>query len=334
MGHDLTPSTASAMRILLAPALLIAACGSALAAEPTPFRAALAAAGGCGHHRALAEERLGRLDAATASAVPQGEADLFGKPAGLWTEDEVRDALAAFAACESGPRPGHAASGRERLARDLRGLETALRRAIVVGHARAPEGAEDRPPHGSGRGAAPTRAAASSGPGRLRQGPAFIPAARAGGAAPEGRAPVEGAPDAAPAEARLEAAASAAAAVPEEAGPAIRTAIAREQGHAASEPSRPVPAAAHRPPTERTQCPVSLGTFEILQAEMRLAEVEALLGCRGSIEGTATIPGLGAFETYLWSDRGGSFTVTLVFQNKRLKSKAQRGLGAEAGRGS
>lgn len=323
------------MRTLLAPALLIAACGSAVAAEPTPFRAALAAAGGCGHHRALAEERLGRLDAATAPAVPQGEADLFGKPAGLWTEEEVRDALAAFAACESRSQPGKAANGRERLARDLRSLEAALRRAIVVGHARAPEGGEDRPPHGSGRGAAPAPTVASPGSGRLRQGPAFIPAARAGGAAPEGRAPSSGTPDAAPAEVRLEAAtAPAAATVPEEAGPAIRTAIAREQGHAAPEPSRPVPAAAHRPPTERTQCPVSLGTFEILQAEMRLAEVEALIGCRGSIEGTATIPGLGAFETYLWSDRGGSFTVTLVFQNKRLRSKVQRGLGAEAGRGS
>ncbi|GJD59358.1 hypothetical protein [Methylobacterium dankookense] len=323
------------MRILLAPALLLAACGSAPAAEPTPFRAALAAAGGCGQHRVLAEERLGGLGTATASAVPQGEADLFGKPAGQWTEDEIRDALAAFAACES--RSGPAATGRERLARDLRSLEAALRRAIVVGHALAPaETGEERPPHGSGRGAAQNAAPAPSGSGRLRQGPAFIPAARTAGASPESRPPAASLPDAGPAEARLEAAAAQAVTpVPEEAAPAIRTGGAREQGHAAPEaPGRPAPVAAHRPPPERMQCPISLGTFEMLQAEMRLAEVEALIGCRGSVEGTATIPGLGAFETYLWSDRGGSATVTLVFQNKRLKSKVQRGLAAEAARGS
>jgi hypothetical protein len=103
----------------------------------------------------------------------------------------------------------------------------------------------------------------------------------------------------------------------------------------AGEPPRLATAsvAAHRPPTERTQCPVSLGTFDLLQAEMRLAEAEGLLGCRGTLDATATLPGLGTFETYLWSDRGSGGTVTLIFQNKRLRSKAQRGLGAEAGRG-
>jgi hypothetical protein len=78
---------------------------------------------------------------------------------------------------------------------------------------------------------------------------------------------------------------------------------------------------------------VSLGSFDLLEAEMRLFEVEDLLGCRGTIEAIATIPGLGTYETYLWSDRDGGATVTLIFQNKRLRSKAQRGLGAEAGRG-
>jgi hypothetical protein len=322
------------MRILLAPALLLAACGSVPAAEPTPFRTALAAAGGCGQHRALAEERLGRLDAATASALPPGESDLFGKPAGHWTEDEIRDALAVFAACESPAGPG-AARGRARLARDLRSFETALRRAIVVGHAPAPaETGEERPPHDSGRSAA--QGPAPSGSGRLRQGPAFIPAA---GAAPLPPRPPPAARDTNPAETRPAAAAASAdpvaAALPGEAVPPARPGRARDQGHAAPEPpGRSAPVAAHRPPTERTQCPISLGTFEMIQAEMRLAEVESLIGCRGSIESTATIPGLGAFETYLWSDRGGSATVTLVFQNKRLRSKVQRGLGAEAPRGT
>jgi hypothetical protein len=324
------------MRFLLAPVLLAAACSSALAAAPSPFRAALAAAGGCGAHRALVEERLGRLGGATASAVPEGEADLFGKPAGQWTEDEIRDALSAFAACEA--RSGPSGTGRsERLARDLRGLDTALRRAIVVAHARpAPvEAGEERAPHSSGRGGAPT------GPARLRQGPAFTPALRSGGAATESLRPVAVLSDIPPADAPQAVAAPAASPDPwpdawDDALPA-RTWHAQppaaDQAPAAPPRSALTPVAAHRPPTERAQCPISLGTFEQIQAEMRLAEVEGLLGCRGAIDATAMIPGLGIFETYLWSDRGSGATVTVVFQNKRLRSKAQRGLGAEAGRG-
>ncbi|TGE02231.1 hypothetical protein [Methylobacterium nonmethylotrophicum] len=319
------------MRFLLAPALLGATCCSSLAAAPSPFRAALAAAGGCGAHRALAEERLGRLGATAASAVPQGEADLFGKPAGQWTEDDIRDALSAFAACET--RSGPAGTGRsERLARDLRGLDTALRRVIVVGHARAPvEAGEERAPHGSNRGGAPT------GPTRLRQGSAFTPALRSGGV-PGGPRPVAAFGDSPPAEAPQAVAGPAASPdAGDDAPPAgawHRQPPAADPAPAASFRSALAPVAAHRPPTGRTQCPVSLGTFEMLQAEMRLSEVEGLLGCRGTIDVTATIPGLGTFETYLWSDRGsGGATITLVFQNKRLRSKAQRGLGAEAGRG-
>ncbi|GJE70797.1 hypothetical protein [Methylorubrum podarium] len=317
------------MRFLLAPALLAAACGSSLAAAPSPFRAALAAAGGCGAHRVLAEERLGRLDAVAAPAVPQGEADLFGKPAGRWTEDEIRDALSVFAACEI--RSGPAGTGRsERLARELRGLDAALRRAIVVGHARAPlDAGEEQAPHGSGRSGAPAGAT------RLRQGSAFTPAQRSA-AAPIGPRPVAAPGDTPQAEAPPAVAAIPAAfpAAWDDAPPA-RTVHPQPAAAdpAPAEPPRQVPVAAHRPPTQRTPCPLGLATFALLQAEMPLSEVEDLLGCRGTLDAATTIPGLGAFETYLWSDRGGGTTVTLVFQNKRLRSKAQRGLGAEAGRG-
>ncbi|SFU76409.1 hypothetical protein SAMN02799631_02184 [Methylobacterium sp. 174MFSha1.1] len=318
------------MRFLLVPALLAAACGSSLAAAPSPFRAALAAAGGCGAHRTLAEERLGRLSAATAEAVPQGEADLFGKPAGQWTEDEIRDALSAFAACEtrSGP-PGTGWS--DRLARDLRGLDTALRRAIVVGRARAPvEADEERAPHVSNRGGVLT------GPARLRQGPAFTPALRSAAAAPEGLRSVAASSDAPHPEAPHAVAVPNASPDAWEDAPPVPTWRAQpptaDAGPAAPR-SRLAPVAAHRPPIERTQCAVSPSAFELLQAEMRLSEIEDLFGCRGTFDGTATIPGLGTFETYLWSNRGSGATVTLIFQNKRLRSKAQRGLVAEGGRG-
>ncbi|WP_286134679.1 hypothetical protein [Methylobacterium sp. Leaf123] len=267
-------------------------------------------------HRVLAEERLGRLGALTGPTVPQGEADLFGKPAGQWSEDEIRDAVAAFAACET--RSGSARIGvSERLARDLRGLETALRRAIVVGHTRAPvEASEEWAPPRGGRGGS------STGPSQLRQGPAFTPALRSGGPPVEAPRALATMPVISP-DARDDA-------------PPVRAWQAQPTAaDAAGEPPRPATAsvAAHRPPTERTPCSVGLDTFDLLQAEMRLSEAEGLLGCRGTIDATATIPGLGTFETYLWSDRGGGGTVTLVFQNKRLRSKAQRGLGAETGRG-
>lgn len=320
------------MRLLLATALLAAACCPSLAAAPSPFRAALAAAGGCGAHRTLAEERLGRLSATAAEAVPQGEADLFGKPAGQWTEDEIRDALSAFAACEA--RSGPAGTGwSERLDRDLRGLDTALRRAIVVGHARAPiESGEERAPHGSDRGGAPT------GPTRLRQGPAFTPAPRSGGGAPQGPRSVAKPGDTPPMEAPHAVAGPAASPDAGDDAPSVRTWRTQpptaDTVLAAPSRSRLVPVAAHRPPTERTQCPLSPIAFELLQAEMPLSEVEGPLGCRGTIDATASIPGLGTFETYLWSDRGsGGATITLVFQNKRLRSKVQRGLVLEAGRG-
>ena len=324
------------MRFLLAPALLAAACGPALAAAPSPFRATLDAAGGCGAHRALAEERLGRLGTVSATAVPKGDADLFGKPAGRWTDAEIRDALAAYADCEI--RSGPAGTARsERLARELRGLDAALRRAIVAGHAQAPlDAGEERASHGSGRGDAP------AGGGRLRQGPAFTPAVipglRSGGSAPSALRTAGTAGSALPAGVPRTVAAAVPAALPDAWSDIPPARTWGEPPAADPEPAAlPRPAlaqvAAHRPPTERTQCPISVGTFELLQAEMRLAEVERLLGCRGTLDATAAIPGLGTFETYLWSDRGSSATVTLVFQNKRLRSKVQRGLGAEAGRG-
>ncbi len=89
----------------------------------------------------------------------------------------------AFKNCEI--RSGPADIGQsERLARDLRGLDIALRRAIVVGHARATiEPTKDQAHHGSGRSSVMTGAV------RLRQGPAFTPALRSDVAA-EGTRPV------------------------------------------------------------------------------------------------------------------------------------------------
>ncbi|AWN51122.1 hypothetical protein [Methylobacterium sp. 17Sr1-1] len=318
------------MRVLLALALLAAACCTSLAAGSSPFRAALAAAGGCGAHRTLVEERLGQLSAASVSAVPQGEADLFGKPAGQWTEGEVRDALSAFKTCEIRSGPADIRQS-ERLARDLRGLDIALRRAIVVGHARAPiEPTKDQAHHGSDRGSVMAGAV------RLRQGPAFTPASR-GGVAAEGARPVMAPGDTPHAEGPQAVAVQSASPNEWDDAPPAQ---ARHTQSSPADPALPVlrhsaltPVATPQLPTERTHCSVSRGAFELLQSEMRLSEVEGLLGCRGTIDGTVTISGVGTFETYFWPDHGSGATVTLVFQNKGLRSKAWRGAGMDVRRG-
>jgi hypothetical protein len=321
------------MRTRLAPALLLAGCASVTATEASPFRDALAAGGGCGRHRALADERLGPL----AGARPSGErdVDLFGKPASAWSEAEIRDARAAFAACEA-----RASGGDPELTRRF---ETALRRLVVLAQAREPaQEASGAPSQRAADGEA--RRAPAPGERGMRQGPAFIPAK--GGTAP--RDPGQQAAEVFRDAERIERAESAmAVALPLAAAgeqPAERPDAAPETGPAGTGargergPRLAVAAAFGGPrnaspfdlgepkPARGPNCAVSLRSFEMLQAEMRMTEVESLLGCRGASDGSTKIPGLGAFETYSWTDRGGTFSVTLVFQHQRLKSKAQRGL--------
>lgn len=319
------------MRRCLAPALLLLGCASAAAAQASPFRDALAAAGGCGRHRALAADRLGPLGGGPTAGPRSGEGgdvDLFGKAAEAWSEAEIRDARAAYAACEA------RATGTRADPELMRRFESALRRAVIIARARGPaEEVSEAPSQRAADGSART-APGRAGDG-LRRSPAFVPA-RAGAPPPDpGRQAAEVFRDAE----RLEgtgspvaasgmpiAAAEAAGAV--EAGPspergarlALSAAFGAPRSAAlASDAGEPKPGGG-------PNCAVSRRSFELLQADMRMPEVESLLGCRGASEGSATIPGLGAFETYGWSDRGGTFSVTLVFQGGRLRSKVQRGL--------
>lgn len=331
------------MRTRLAPALLLAGCISVTAAAASPFRDALAAQGGCGRHRALAAERLGPLEGGPAAAARAGaerEADLFGKAAGAWSESEIRDARAVFAACEM------RASGTRADPELMRRFETALRRAVIIAQAREPAEEPSEVPSrqtagGSAR-TAPARTAPAPGEGALRQGPAFIPAKATAPPRDPGQQAAEIFRDAERIErtappvampAGLPAAMPAAmpAALPET-GPADAGASPERGARLAVSAAFGAPRSAAfapdsgEPRPATLNCAVSLRSFELLQADMRMPEIESLLGCRGTSDGTATIPGLGAFETYSWSDRGGTFSVTLVFQGQRLRSKSQRGL--------
>lgn len=321
------------MRKRLAPVLLVAGCASVTAAEASPFRDALAANGGCGRHRALAADRLGPFDGGPATGPrPARAVDLFGKAAAAWSEAEIRDARAVFAACEA------RASGAPADAELMRRFETALRRTVVVARAREPaEDLSEAPQQRASDGGA-RMAADPTGRG-LRQGPAFIPAKA--GASPrdpgrqaaeifrdEERIEREGSPIAVPSERPVAApvaaplAGAATAGASREHGP--RLAISAAFG--APRDAAFAPEGGEPRPAGSPHCAVTLRSFELLQADMRMPEVESLLGCRGASDGTSTIPGLGPFETYSWTDRGGTFSVTLVFQGQRLKSKVQRGL--------
>lgn len=328
------------MRKRLAPVLLLGACASATAAQASPFRDALAANGGCGWHRALAADQLGPLDGRPVTGPRPGrEADLFGKAADAWSEAEIRDARAVFAACEVRVSGAHADPEL------MRRFEAALRRVVVI--ARARESAEE--PSGTPvQQAAGGRARiAPDAAGRgLRQGPAFIPAKAGAPSRDPGQQAAEifrneeriervGGSVAIPAEMSIAApiaAPDAAPTAPPAAGAAAGgsrehgTRLALSEAFGAPRNAAFAPEAGEPRPAGSPNCAVTLRSFELLQADMRMPEVESLLGCRGANDGGTTIPGLGAFETYSWTDRGGTFSVTLVFQGQRLKSKAQRGL--------
>ena len=59
---------------------------------------------------------------------------------------------------------------------------------------------------------------------------------------------------------------------------------------------------------------------------MSPTEVEAVFGCRGRLDSAAAIDGVGTFEVYVWSPPGLAGSVTVTFQDRRLRAKAQRGL--------
>jgi hypothetical protein len=88
-------------------------------------------------------------------------------------------------------------------------------------------------------------------------------------------------------------------------------------------------AAERQPEPDPRHCSLDRTTFERIRAEMLLPEVEAVLGCRGTLSSASTVPGLGDFETFAWSDMARTSAVTMTFRNKRLASKSQRGLNED-----
>jgi hypothetical protein len=306
------------------------------AAAEDGFRARLndyvADQGGCPRSRALVERELVAFERGRAEGEP-GSLALFGKLAAEWTAEDIQDLIAVIRACEAlRPRPRPAEDGERRLAERLDYLAQAMRRAIVLStqpsaipEGSAPSGLRaDAPPEaGGGPGAAPRS-------GRRGQGPAFVPVdasrpAPASVSAPdEGRRPFS--PERSPAEASLARAAPAL-------GPAEAAAPRREALRVAFAPGSAAPgigSAFHRaaavPEAPVVACVVTRERFERIRAGMSPNEVEGVFGCRGRLDSAAAIEGIGTFEVHVWSPPSLAGSVTVTFQDRRLKAKVQRGL--------
>ncbi|KQT46463.1 hypothetical protein ASG52_12050 [Methylobacterium sp. Leaf456] len=325
-------------------AVLIALAPS-LAAADDAFRARLSDAitqqGGCAESRALVEGELAAFERARKGDGTGDEAApllLFGKPAVEWSGEDIGDLVAVIRDCEAA-RPGQSRNTAERerrLTERMDRLAQAMQRAVVLG-ARPPE-VEETAAHPALRAGALSAAEAGGGgseaarrTGRRGPGPAFVPLDSARAAAPAVPAPARAAahaPAAAsspapPPEFKSEPAPVAAAAPRREAprvafapGAALGTEPAFRQSAIQDAADEPAPA-----------CLVTRDRFERVAAGMSLTEVEGLFGCRGRLDSAAVIDGTGTFEVYVWSPPGGSGSVTVTFQNRRLKTKALRGMG-------
>jgi len=329
-------------------AVLIALAPS-LAVADEAFRARLseiiAGQGGCAESRALVEGELAAFEQARkGDRQRDGNGDeaapllLFGKPAVEWSGEDIGDLVAVIRDCEAA-RPGqsrNAAERERRLNERMDRLAQAMQRAVVLGA--RPPGVEEAGAHPALRADALPPAEAGGGgseaarrTGRRGSGPAFVPLDSARAAAPAVPAPPR-------------AAAHAPAAVPP---PTPSPELKSEPAPAAAAPSRrEAPRAAFAPgatlgtePTFRQNaiedaadepaptCLVTRDRFERVAAGMSLGEVEGLFGCRGRLDSATVIDGTGTFEVYVWSPPGGSGSVTVTFQNRRLKTKALRGMG-------
>ncbi|WP_342150937.1 hypothetical protein [Methylorubrum sp. SB2] len=320
-------------------AVLIALAPSVASADEA-FRARLseiiAGQGGCAESRALVEGELAAFEQAR-----KGDAAapllLFGKPAADWSGEEIGDLVAVIRDCEAA-RPGqsrNAAERERRLTERMDRLAEAMQRAVVLGA--RPAEVEEAAAHPALRaGALSVAEAGGNGSeaarrtGRRGPGPAFVPLDSARAAAP-----------AVPPAPRV--AAHAPAALPP---PASTPALPSEPAPVAAPSRREAPRAAFAPATAlgtepafrqgaaqdeadepAPTCLVTRDRFERVAAGMSLTEVEGLFGCRGRLDSAAVIDGTGTFEVYVWSPPVGSGSVTVTFQNRRLKTKALRGMG-------
>lgn len=317
-----------ALAIVIALSPFPAAADESFRARLTDY---LADYGGCPGSRALVERELVGFERGRAEGEPASLA-LFGKLAADWTAEDIQDLLAVIRECEAlRVRPHSGEDGARRLAERLDFLAQAMRRAVVLSAQPAEiveassSGlrADTQPESGTGRDAAART-------GRRGRGSAFVPV-DASRPAPAVASAADG-PRRPPSHEAERPAASPPAAAPTP-DPADAAAPRREALRVALVPGSAAPdgGAAFRPaaavaPARPEPCAVTQERFERIRAGMTPNEVEAVFGCRGRLDSAAAIEGIGTFEVYVWSPPSLAGSVTVTFQDRRLKAKARRGL--------
>ncbi|WP_232627880.1 hypothetical protein [Methylobacterium sp. Leaf118] len=317
------------LTILLALASVPAAADDAFRTRLTGY---IADHGGCAGSRALVERELVAFERGRGDGDPGGLL-LFGKAAAEWGGEDIRDLVAVIRACEAlRARPGQSAEeGERRLAERTEPLARAMRRVIVLS---SPPSAIPEPSARPGLradalpGAGGERDAA--GPHRRRLGPAFVPVDLSRAPPPAGKAGEDGRRTPLPPFPRVSAEAPPAPAPEPEEAPvaarrtAIHVAFSPEAAPEAGPAFRRAPPRAQAPDPQ--PCAVTRERFERLRSGMTPMEVEAVFGCRGRLDSASVIEGIGTFEVHVWSPPSRPGSVTVTFQDRRLKAKAQRGL--------
>lgn len=111
----------------------------------------------------------------------------------------------------------------------------------------------------------------------------------------------------------------------------VRNARIAEEQRAQAERSRMSQAAEafdieSKPVASRDECSIKFENFAQVRPGISLQKVEALLGCKGTLTSSSSIPGLGNSELYTWINKENSHAVSMQFHNKRLHAKSQIGL--------
>ncbi|MEH3144667.1 MAG: hypothetical protein PGN34_04830 [Methylobacterium frigidaeris] len=329
------PSPSPVLRVPALAALVLVSLTASVQAARSPFRTALEARGGCGVHRILAERRLGSLEAPPGVPARPFDplADLFGKPVNAWTEADIRDAVAAYSACEA--REQVPSSRRDAVRPEAARLEQILRRLVGLTRAKDPLEDEAGPPEQ----AAAHPPEQPGGRSRERRDTAFVPPPRT---APAPAQRPEALPAAMPTSAPAPAAEDGEAAASPTAGsgqiasadPAAAAAAAGT-GRGPGERSTVIPLPGSRAlsrvvpmyrPAAPPACLLTLAAFRQVRSDMLVQEVEDAIGCPGSLDTATMVPGIGEVEIYTWSDDRTNSRITMTFYDKRLKRKSQRGL--------
>lgn len=81
-----------------------------------------------------------------------------------------------------------------------------------------------------------------------------------------------------------------------------------------------------KPVASRDECAIPLGTFNQIRSGMTLAEIEAVMGCKGTLNSSSNIQGVGLMELYSWTSRDSGGVVTMQFVRRKLQTKSQIGL--------